>query len=46
MSLASFSRIRIAHEQYPARWALATMGGTMCLAAVFAYLLMKVDMHS
>lgn len=27
-------------------WALATMGGTMCLAAVFAYLLMKVDMHS
>ena len=27
-------------------WALATMGGTMCLAGLFAYLLMKVDMHS
>ncbi len=27
-------------------WALATMGGTMCLAGLFAYLLLKVDMHS
>jgi len=27
-------------------WALATMGGTMSLAGLFAYLLMKVDMHT
>jgi UDP-GlcNAc:undecaprenyl-phosphate GlcNAc-1-phosphate transferase len=27
-------------------WAVATMGGTMCLAGLFAYLLMKVDMRS
>jgi UDP-GlcNAc:undecaprenyl-phosphate GlcNAc-1-phosphate transferase len=27
-------------------WAVATMSGMMCLAALFAYLLMKVDMRS
>jgi UDP-GlcNAc:undecaprenyl-phosphate GlcNAc-1-phosphate transferase len=33
-------------SQIPLEWAMATMTGTLCLAGVSAYLLMKVDMHS
>ena len=33
-------------SQIPLEWAVATMGGTMSVACLSAYLLMKVDMRS
>jgi UDP-GlcNAc:undecaprenyl-phosphate GlcNAc-1-phosphate transferase len=36
--------VAILMSQVPLNWAIATMAGTVSLAGVFAYLLMKVDM--
>ena len=33
-------------SQVTLEWAIATMGGTLSLAGLFAYLLMKVDMRA
>jgi UDP-GlcNAc:undecaprenyl-phosphate GlcNAc-1-phosphate transferase len=43
---ALFGGVGLLLSQVPLHWAVATMGGTVSMALLMGYLLLKVDMHS